>query len=435
MGRIFGIGVVWAGCAIAWVVLGGTLLARSESANSMGSSDVYGLWGPPTEQGQPHATFTATRMVDDSRTITDPATGQVTTIPQQRAEQYTGPIELVGTDAHVDLSLEHRRRGLNWYPTYRVELEGTWRFRNDTPEPRQVTFEFPLSEQQAVFDGFEVRRGGQEVPYEINGAAAIWTETLAAGEERAYHIGYRSRGTERWGYRFANGTSRTRDFHLDVTTDFAEVDFAEGSLSPTDHAAEGEGWHGVWSFDSLIANQPIGIVLPQRLNPGPLAARITFFAPVGLLFFFFVVGILGMADKRDLHPMHYFFLGCAFFAFHLLFSYLVDHLEIAASFSIAAVVSTVLVASYARLFVGWRFALGRVGVAQLIYLVLFSLTFMWEGFTGLSITVGAILTLFVMMQITGRTAWGKKTEAPAPPLVANPPAPTAVTLDGEPKAF
>ena len=33
---------------------------------------------------------------------------------------------------------------------------------------------------------------------------------------------------------------------------------------------------------------------PDRLNPGPLAARITFFAPVSLLFFFTVMVILGV---------------------------------------------------------------------------------------------------------------------------------------------
>lgn len=71
----------------------------------------------------------------------------------------------------------------------------------------------------------------------------------------------------------------------------------------------------------------------------------------------------------------------------------------------SAVVSMALVLSYVRLFVGWRFALERVAPVQLIYLVLFSATFFWKGFTGLSITVGAILTLFAVMQFTGRLDW------------------------------
>jgi inner membrane protein involved in colicin E2 resistance len=117
------------------------------------------------------------------------------------------------------------------------------------------------------------------------------------------------------------------------------------------------------------------------------------------------VALLAAAQKRLVHPLNYFFFGCAFFAFHLLFSYLVDHLAIPTAFAIASATSVLLAVSYARLFVGWRFAVREVGVAQLVYLVLFSFTFFWEGFTGLAITIGAILTLFLMMQLTGRVKW------------------------------
>lgn len=55
-----------------------------------------------------------------------------------------------------------------------------------------------------------------------------------------------------------------------------------------------------------------------------------------------------------------------------------------------------------------------MGLSQLIYLVLFSATFLLEGFTGLAITVGAILTRFVMTQITGRAR--REASAPPPPL-------------------
>ena len=87
---------------------------------------------------------------------------------------------------------------------------------------------------------------------------------------------------------------------------------------------------------------------------------------------------------------------------------------IAPSFVLASAVSVVLVVTYARLFVGWRFALVEMGLSQLLYLVLFSFTFFWEGFTGLAITVGAILTLFVIMQLTGRVSWRELPAARAP---------------------
>jgi hypothetical protein len=75
-----------------------------------------------------------------------------------------------------------------------------------------------------------------------------------------------------------------------------------------------------------------------------------------------------------------------------------------------------LVISYLRLVVGMRFAAVEAGLAQLVYLVLFSYAFFFKGFSGLAVTIGAILTLFVVMQLTGRIRWSEKfaTRAPVP---------------------
>jgi inner membrane protein involved in colicin E2 resistance len=105
--------------------------------------------------------------------------------------------------------------------------------------------------------------------------------------------------------------------------------------------------------------------------------------------------------------MNYFFISAAFFAFHLLLAYLVDHVEVNVAFAIAAAASIALVVSYVRVLAGMRRALVRVAVAQLIFLVLFSYAFFFEGTTGLTITVGAVVTLFVLMQMTAHVDWGE----------------------------
>jgi inner membrane protein involved in colicin E2 resistance len=129
---------------------------------------------------------------------------------------------------------------------------------------------------------------------------------------------------------------------------------------------------------------------------------------VSLFFFFFVIFMLSTLRGIDLHPMNYFFLACAFFAFHLLMAYLVDHVSIHVAFLAASVVSIGLVVSYLRLVVNGRFAWRDAGLAQLVYLVLFSYAFFFEGFTGLAVTIGAILSLFVVMQMTARIKWDKR---------------------------
>ena len=37
--------------------------------------------------------------------------------------------------------------------------------------------------------------------------------------------------------------------------------------------------------------------------------------------------------------------------------------------------------------------------------MLFNYAFFFEGFTGLAITIGAIITLFALMQMTAKTDW------------------------------
>ena len=57
---------------------------------------------------------------------------------------------------------------------------------------------------------------------------------------------------------------------------------------------------------------------------------------------------------------------------------------------------------------GPRFALVEAGGAQFIYLVLFSYAFFLRGFTGLAVTVGCIVTLFLVMQMTARIRWAEQ---------------------------
>src|SRR5207253_1219641 len=101
-------------------------------------------------------------------------------------------------------------------------------------------------------------------------------------------------------------------------------------------------------------------------------------------------------------------LAAAFFAFHLLFAYLVDHIQIHVAFLICSAVSIFLVVSYLRLVTGLRFAVVEAGIAQFIYLVLFSYTFFVKGYAGLSAAIGCVVTLYVVMQMTGRIRWAEK---------------------------
>jgi Inner membrane protein CreD len=426
MRRLIAIALVWLGCSVAWMILGSTLLVRSGETSSRLGDDVSELWGPPMRQLPP----SATALLPEDQAA--PAGPRVPARPVDPGAPYaapslprtagpTPPIPLVGSEIQVALALQHRQKGLVWFPTYSVSFSSRYTFENPTAEVAEASFEFPLEAEHALYDGFDVLGAdGSSVGATVDRGVARWHGQLGPHQKVSYQVRYKSRGTTRWQYDLTSGTGNVKNFALALDTDFTSVDFSPGTLSPSSHAASGGRWHGDWDFKTLVASSPIGVDLPQKLNPGPLASRITFFAPVSLLFFFFVVAILAEAREKKLHPLHYFFFGMAFFAFHLLFSYLVDHVSVFPSFAIASAVSVFLVVSYARLFVGSKFALREMGVAQLIYLVLFSFSFFWTGFTGLAITIGAILTLFVLMQITGRKKLVAGDDASAAAVCAQP---------------
>jgi hypothetical protein len=411
MRRLLAIGLVWLGCTTAWAILGSTLGVRSGIASGGLLPEVHALWGPPLEQGPPSAVGVETHRAVQTESRFDEKAKRYFEVRHEVDVTTERELPLASSRIQARLALEHRRKGLLWFPTYGVDFRAAYTFRNETPDEREAKVAFPLRQLGVVYDGFAVLDpAGQAVEAVFEEGRVRFARRLAPGEALAFEVRYRTRGTGSWGYGVAGKglgpeAGRARDFRLELETDFADVDFPAGTMSPTRHGPEGGAWKGVWESGQIVGTQTIGLELPQLLNPGPLAAQITFFAPVSLLFFFFVTAILLAAEGRSIHPMHYFLVGCAFFAFHLLFAYLIDHVAVGASFAAASAVAVVLVVSYARLFVGWRTAALKLVVPQLVFLVLFSWTFFWKGFTGLAITVGAILTLFVVMQMTGRLDW------------------------------
>lgn len=405
MPRLLVIGFIWLGCSASWWILGASLTRRSVDSTVERGAEVHELWGAPLQDGPPTASYSTVTMESRTKTVQREGEEPVTTTTEhQIVRDYIVPVE--SSDVRADFSLDHRMRGLMWFATYVVDFEGTYAFRNPSNEPQDMDIQLTLDTVSRTYDGLLVTDlKGVPIPFRIVGSVAKWELPFEGGQERRVRVAFRTRGTGTWSYTAAADGGEARDFNLAVTTNFPDVDFPVDSVSPTQHMRTDRGWEGAWQFESLITSSPLAIKMPERLNPGPLAARITFFAPVSLLFFFFVIAILSIKADRQMHPMHYFLLGCSFFAFHLLFAYSVDHLALAWSFVLSAIVSLFLVVTYVRLFVGWRFALRTVAPAQLLYLVLFSASFFWQGFTGLAITVGAIMTLFVVMQLTGRLDW------------------------------
>lgn len=382
LNRITAIALIFGGASLAWLILGTTLNARTADSDESQLGRLAAQWGSSQTQNAPQITA-------------------------QLSPNKHAFVPIRSTSIDVRLGLEQRRKGLLWYNLYNVRFLGHYVVRNTT-NTSHLAVRFPLPAAGGTYADLVYTIGG----HRVDNANAVDQDRvnfdLAPGQATVIDVGYRSRGMDSWTYRFKNGVESVDDFTLTMTTNFKAIDFPPQTLLPTTEQPLDDGWRLQWKYDSLVTANGIGMTAPYPLQPGPLAQRITFWAPVALLFYFFVMVMLTTLRNVNLHPVNYFFLGCAFFAFHLLFAYLVDRIPLEVAFVICSLVSMFLTISYLRLVVGWRFAAIESGVAQLIYLVLFSYALFNEGWSGLTITIGAIVTLFVAMQLTGRIRWGDR---------------------------
>ena len=387
---------------IAWMILGSTIMYRTQGSDEQLRGRVGSTWGTQQEQAPPTATYTQTEQV--SETVQEH--GKPVTRSRQIEHQI--PLQLDSSRINVSLNLDHRQKGLLWYSTYNVNFAADYKFPNPGDQATTFSFRLPFPSQRAVYDGLVMQLNGGTLPIFTNDTGAVAHSSLKPGEAVLFHVAYRSQGLNSWRYKLADGVAHVRDFAVAMRTNFKDIDFADDTLSPTSKQPIGDGWNLNWRYSDLVSGFQIGMTMPEKLQPGPLAGEISYFAPVSLFFFFFLMFIITTLRNIDLHPMNYFFLATAFFAFHLLLAYLVDHVSIHIAMVISSLVSIALVVSYLRLVVGIRFAALEAGVAQLIYLVVFSYAFFWKGFTGLSITIISIITLFIVMQATGRIRWSEK---------------------------
>jgi hypothetical protein len=255
--RLAAIAVIFIGTTIGWSVLALSVTGRSGSLDDRLEKDVERLWGAPQRQVAPSA-WMARPFVTEAG-----------------ATDWRGvPVSLESTEASVDLALEHRQRGLLWYPTYEVRFKGTYTFRNPDAEPRELRIRLPLPAKDALYDDFVFSING-EPSAPVWGAATELTQAtiVAPGATATLDAQYRSRGLRTWTYALADdGAAQVRNFHLTLHANFDDIDFPAGTMSPAQKTPSTNGWTLDWRFSNLISGQSLGLQLPQKLNPGPFAA-------------------------------------------------------------------------------------------------------------------------------------------------------------------
>ncbi|MBN2804667.1 MAG: inner membrane CreD family protein [Deltaproteobacteria bacterium] len=397
--RLIGIIFIFICTFIAWMILGAVNLSRTGSAYNDLRQDVRSLYGDALKISAP----TLQNITMEPYTVSN------NNVLETHYSEKKSDIELTTQKVDVQLHLDRRKKGTLWFPTFTADFKATYEF--EIPEEfrdKPVNLYSPLGNNNAIYTDINISVNGKKMdditPFLKQSSLVV----DAPGKKLVMKTSYHTTGMDEMSYLVTpnyESVSQIQKLDLTIHTDFKDYDFVPETLSPTYKKHTAKGYDLVWNLKNAVTGKDIGVVIPNKLNPGEILSRVTFFAPVPLLFFFFIVMVISILKKIPIHPMHYFFLATAFFAFHLIFSYYSDIMNIYLAFIIASVVSMLLTATYLRLFTPRYFALVIAPAAQLIYLIIFSFSFFFKGVSGIIGATFAVLTLAVMMQLTGKLNW------------------------------
>lgn len=408
IGRILAIIVVFAGACAAWGILGATTSSRTTSQNARLGSEVQSLWGQEQRQSAPTLGFRwkTSRIVERTE---ESENKRMRLVRETVWDDHGKSVQLGSTLVSTDIHLDQRLKGLLWYSLYDVVFDGKWSYVHAEPHAGTLDLKFAFPVPDAMYDDFRFVVDGHDFAHELrpDGGALSLSMPVAPGQKVDLAVHYRSRGRDAWTYSPGEGVANLRDFKLAIRCDFVDIDYPAGALSPSSRHKDDKGWTLAWEFREALTGKNMGLVMPERIQPGELANHLTSTAPVSLLLFFILLLVLSVRQNLDIHPANYLAIAGAFFSFHLLFAYGVDHLNIGGAFTVASAASIIMVTSYMRLVVSPRFAFREVALAQLVYQIGFSLAHFAAGYTGLTISVLATLTLFLTMMMTGRIRWSQ----------------------------
>jgi len=426
LAQLAAIAVIFLGFTIAWVILGSVNAGRTEGQTDLLSKRVQNSYGGPLIITPPRIYYERTK----ERKV---KVAGLETISSFKEREAVDPSD---SNVAIDLSLERKKVGNLWFSVFFAKYQGHYEYDVEAI-PKDVRSEtlflLPgLSSSESIFRNIEFKLNGalvEPLARIVSNTPVELTATRYVNGKLMVDFSYETTGTGYFLYLLSNlgqqqtvgehevrsdsieqaRLTRLDNFNLKVTTDFIKYEFPKRTVPYTTLRQEDGRSEFEWLFDKTVTGKNIGLIVPQELNPGDIASRISFFAPISLLFFFVVVTIFGILAKNRLHPMHYAFLAATFLSFHLTFSYAADHLSMHVAFATASFVSCILTFNYLGRVKNHKYAL--VGTSlQLLYLVVFSWSFFYQtdsglGITGLIVTIVSVATLFVLMQLTAKLDW------------------------------
>ncbi|MBV9409203.1 MAG: hypothetical protein JO164_10310, partial [Candidatus Eremiobacteraeota bacterium] len=127
---LFAVALVIVAATTGWMILAGTLVIRTDAADSAQRDEVASLWGTSQSQTAPHFSI-----------------GWMTRDGNHHVAETESQLAPTSARVDVDLALDQRRKGLLWYDTYTVRFAATYRVTADRDGRLIVRFPFPAEKE------------------------------------------------------------------------------------------------------------------------------------------------------------------------------------------------------------------------------------------------------------------------------------------------
>ena len=389
--------IIFIAFSLAAVILGARVVIKHNQLTLSNEMGVSGRWGGAITQLPPVVTY----LFEPARYDKDGNVVKAALIQRK----------MPASDIDVQLALSYRQRGQMKFPGYEVGFNASYIVENPFDESLPVSFNFPIPQHSGLLKDFVITVDGEPYRGDQDFSDGVdWKKNLAPGDTLTINIAYTSRGMGDWSYGLSNYQGDISHFKLHLTSDFANIDYPEGSMVPTLMSVDvtSDSAELAWEFSNLVSGQNIGVTIPRPLDVGKATSGVLFFVPLALLFFLGLILLLTSIRGMPLHPMHYLFITGGFFVFHILMSYLVVLVPLAWAFVISLAASCLMAVGYAALIrKGWVVVFST-GLGILLFQLGFSLAQFFPNIRGLILVLIIIAGLGLAMGFTARVDWKGK---------------------------
>jgi hypothetical protein len=320
------------------------------------------------------------------------------------------PAALIGDEHSVRATLigRYEERDRVSVTVYDLDFRGEYRLAHSGAPSATVEWFFPFPANLDTLHDVRFLVGDREpdgVDYSTQGIR--WTTRLETGEELDVAVSYRAQGASSFSYSLPR--ERRVDVDVIVTVEgLAGSESTQDFLRPTSAKEFQNGELFSWTYQNLIADRDIQLLLPAQLSFAQRVARLqgefqvlSHLAPALVLAFLATLAALARLSDVRLRLEVYLIAGVGLALSYPLLTFLSGLVEI----RLAALLSGALVFALLIAFLGRAAGRGQfrwpVGLLLLVFLGFFSLG-MLTPWRGLSLTAGAVLLVVLFMALLTR---------------------------------